>query len=53
MKRVTTTKEFQDKMTAVGEEYRFLTSDEVKARLDKDYKSMVQLVKDIPEAFGN
>ncbi|MDY0287570.1 MAG: tripartite tricarboxylate transporter substrate binding protein [Sphaerochaeta sp.] len=53
MKRVTSTKEFQDKMAAVGEEYRFLTSAEVKARLDKDYKSMVQLVKDLPEAFGN
>lgn len=53
MKRVTSTKDFQDKMTAVGEEYRFLTPSEVKARLDKDYKSMVKLVKDLPEAFGN
>ncbi|MFA7591981.1 MAG: tripartite tricarboxylate transporter substrate binding protein [Sphaerochaetaceae bacterium] len=51
MKRVTSTPEFQEKMAAMSEEYRFLTAEQVKARLDNDYASMVQLVKELPETF--
>jgi len=51
MKKVTETPEFQVKMAAMSEEYRFLTATEVKARLDNDYKNMVELVRDLPETF--
>lgn len=50
MKKVTD-EEFQKSMTDMSELYRFLDQDEVKARLDQDYKAMESLVAENPDLF--
>ena len=52
MKKVTQTPEFQGKMANMGEIYRFLGPDEVKARLDGDYQAMVEMLKENPDALS-
>ncbi len=52
MKKVTQTPEFQKKMANMGEIYRFLGPDEVKARLDGDYQAMVEMLEENPDALS-
>ena len=52
MKKVTQTPEFQEKMANMGEIYRFLGPDEVKARLDGDYQAMVEMLEENPDALS-
>lgn len=52
MKQVSATPEFQEKMAGMSEVYRFLSPEEVKARLDEDLASMQKLIADNPEIFA-
>jgi tripartite-type tricarboxylate transporter receptor subunit TctC len=50
--RKVTGPEFQAQMDGMSEIYRFLDQKQVKEKLDKNYKAMVSLLKEIPNAFN-
>ena len=49
---VSSTEEFQESMTNMGEIYRFLDQDQVKERLDQDYEMIQQLLDENPDALN-
>lgn len=52
IKKVSETPEFQQKMKDMGEIYRYLDPTAVKAKLDGEYQAMVELLKEVPDAFN-
>lgn len=51
IKTVSEKEEFQNSMSEIGEIYRYLDQEEVKARLDQDYESMKKLLEANPDTF--
>ncbi|MGI6439118.1 MAG: tripartite tricarboxylate transporter substrate binding protein [Sphaerochaetaceae bacterium] len=51
IKTVSSKSDFIDKMANMSENYRYLDRAQVKARLDNDYKAMVELLNEVPDAF--
>lgn len=51
IRKVSEKEEFQNSMEEIGEIYRFLNQEEVKARLDQDYEAMKNLLELNPDAF--
>ena len=52
IQEVSSTEEFQESMTNMGEIYRFLDQDQVKERLDQDYEMIQQLLEENPDALN-
>lgn len=52
IKKVSGTKELQDKMSSMGEIYRYLDASEVKAKLDDELLMVENLLKQVPTAFN-
>lgn len=52
IKKVSSTDEFIEKMRNMSENYRFLDAEQVKARLDSDYRAVEKLLEEVPGAFN-
>lgn len=52
IKVVSSTDEFKQKMADMGEVYRYLSADEVKARLEDDNATVQNLLVQVPDAFN-
>ncbi|MCK9547649.1 MAG: tripartite tricarboxylate transporter substrate binding protein [Sphaerochaeta sp.] len=52
IKKVSSTDEFIEKMRNMSENYRFLDAEQVKARLDNDYRAVEKLLEEVPGAFN-
>jgi tripartite-type tricarboxylate transporter receptor subunit TctC len=52
IKKVSSTDEFIEKMRNMSENYRFLDAEQVKARLDNDYRAVQKLLEEVPGAFN-